>query len=198
MSGFCPRNIRGCIGVYKRNVITWKSTILWLLLWVGITFFDVAYKIIFINVSKWSAKTLFWVWNIPVITVVEGFHLILPLFIDVPEESERTKVKKMFYVTRRSLEPRRPHSQSPTFECQSTSRGRLQHVKNSNTQTNNSVQLRKIYPCTLYCKLHNNVVRTTDKNTFCWMLCFYVVKFTNFLEYIFCSSAHCLTLNLFI
>ena len=161
MLGFCPRNKRGCIGVYKRNVLTWKSTVLWFLFWVAVTFIDVAYKMLFLNVPNMYTKTLFVVWNISETTMVEGFHLVLPFFIDVPGEDGGTKVNKMFYVTKYSVEPRRPLSKSSPSQL--TSMGMLQQVKNnSNSQTDSSDNLKKSYPFTQYCKLHNRIMRKTD------------------------------------
>ena len=100
MSKFCPRNVRSCIGVYKRNVITWKCTGWWALLWILWTYADVAYKVTLLQFQNWSTRSMFWVGSISKITFVECFHLILPLFFDVPGEGETINKARKFYVTK--------------------------------------------------------------------------------------------------
>ena len=116
-----------------------------------------AYKVTLLQFRKFSTKTLIWVWNISQITFGEGFHLILPLFFDVPGECKTINKAKTFYFTTYTIEPRRPISQllapfnsppagvEPLTVC-------------------NVDQPQKGFPQTQYCRLHNQYVRSPGQN----------------------------------
>ena len=106
--GHCPRGRMSCIGVYRRNVITLKETSNLLHILCFSSVIDSVIQAVFPNLDL-EGKVLFWIWNIKGISFNEGLFLTLPLFLDIPFESEPTKGKVDFYVSApRFLFPRPP------------------------------------------------------------------------------------------
>ena len=99
-----------CIGTYKRNVITLNDTFWWFLFWMLFTL--LGYVSADIGVHVFSAKGLFWTWNITETIGYECFHLIIPLFLNIPSQGSCTK--RQFYVRKYVPEPNRPRIKTIT------------------------------------------------------------------------------------
>ena len=118
MRGHCPRGRMSCIGVYRRNVITLKETSSLLYILCFSSFIDSVIQAVFPNLDKiLEGRVLFWMWNIKGISFNEGLFLTLPLFLDIPFESEATKGKTDFYVSVPNLLLPRPPTQSLLTPC---------------------------------------------------------------------------------
>ena len=118
MRGHCPRGRMSCIGVYRRNVITLKETSSLLYILCFSSFIDSVIQAVFPNLDKIvEGRVLFWMWNIKGISFNEGLFLTLPLFLDIPFESEPTKGKTEFYVSVPTLLLPRPPTQSFLTPC---------------------------------------------------------------------------------
>ena len=136
--GHCPGGRLSCIGVYRRNVISLKETSGLLYTLCLSSFIDSVIQAIFPNRGEnLQGKILFWVWNIKGISFNEGLFLILPIFFDIPIESEASKVKRPFYVRAppKLLLPRPPN---PAFRLPSPSSPVLPTTKPSSTGSSSS------------------------------------------------------------
>ena len=110
MGDLCPRKQMSCIGVYKRNVISLKTTIVWLIIWDVSALIDCGFQaLLSMEPSQvWSREVVFWIWNIKGFLFNEGLHLTLPSFLEIPNGFDKQKVKNAFYARHPgSLEPRR-------------------------------------------------------------------------------------------
>ena len=111
MGDLCPRKQMSCIGVYKRNVISLKTTIVWLIIWDVSALIDCGFQaLLSMEPSQvWSREVVFWIWNIKGFLFNEGLHLTLPSFLEIPNSFERQKVRVRVFYARHpgSLEPRR-------------------------------------------------------------------------------------------
>ena len=111
LGDLCPRNQMSCIGMYKRNVISLKTTIVWLIIWDVSALIDCGFQALLSmepSSQVWSREVVFWIWNIKGFLFNEGLHLTLPSFLEIPTGFDRQKVKKAFYARHPgSLEPRR-------------------------------------------------------------------------------------------
>ena len=108
VSELCPRKQMSCIGVYKRNVISLRTTIQWLMFWnIGVLLEFAFCTLLTVRGDYFSPQTLFWIWNAKDFLLNEGSHFALPLLLEVPNNSlERNK--NTFYARNPGiLEPRR-------------------------------------------------------------------------------------------
>ena len=111
LRGHCPRGRMSCIGDYRRNVITLKETSNLLHILCFSALIDSVMMAVFPDLDKiLEGKVLFWIWNIKGILFNEGLFLTIPLFLDIPLETEVTEGKTVFYVSAPSLPliPRQP------------------------------------------------------------------------------------------
>ena len=101
MRNHCPLGRMNCIGVYRRNVLTLKQTMAWVLLWCisGILEdLDICLQAVFIQFKEeWSSETLFWIWNIKGFSGNGGPLIFIPLALSVPTDSKNSS-RIGFYV----------------------------------------------------------------------------------------------------
>lgn len=118
LSGHWPRNRMSSIGVYRRNAITYRQTLLWLFGWCSSGITDVIMLAFIIQQRKdLSPKTAFWMWNIKG-TFTDVVNLIVPsLILEITDqEPDRPDTVTDFYVRKPTvLEPRRPSQQEKTY-----------------------------------------------------------------------------------
>ena len=117
MRSYCPLGRQSCIGRYRRNVLTLKQTMAWVLLWCVSGIVDICLQALFIFYKEeWSSETIFWIWNIKGAAWNEVFHILIPFALSVPtdvisdEDSENSSGVDVypFPVPRGPLVPRRP------------------------------------------------------------------------------------------
>ena len=109
MRSYCPLGRRSCIGRYRRNVLTLKQTVAWVLLWCLSGIVDISLQAVFIFYKEeWTSETIFWIWNIKGAASNEVFHILIPFALSVPTD-EGSEDSSDFYVRKPSvLIPRRP------------------------------------------------------------------------------------------
>ena len=109
MQSHCPLGRRSCIGLYRRNVLSLKQTLAWVLLWCLSGIVDIGLQVVFIFYKEeWTSETIFWIWNIKGAASNELFHMLIPFALSVPTD-EGSEDSSDFYVQKPSvLVPRRP------------------------------------------------------------------------------------------
>ena len=110
MRDLCPRNKRSCIGVYRRNVITFNQTFNFMLFWCFYSSFDFLLQS---NLWKldgiYSRTTLFWIWNAKGFIFTDLLQFFLPFTLYIPSKEKRATKTPTFFVTYPStIKPRRP------------------------------------------------------------------------------------------
>ena len=118
MRSFCPLGRQSCIGRYRRNVLTLKQTVAWVLLWCLSGILDISLQAVFIFYKEeWSSGTIFWIWNIKGAASNELFHILIPFALSVPTD-EGSENSSDFYVQKPSvLLPRRPCEEALWKPC---------------------------------------------------------------------------------
>jgi hypothetical protein len=109
--GFCPGNKMSCIGVFKRNVISFKDTtkMLHILILTAILP-TIASRTIFEHLDKTlSSITIYWIWNIRKV-LFDMIVFFLPFSFELPDDTIYKNHTSTFYVRKLApvLEPRRP------------------------------------------------------------------------------------------
>ena len=116
MRNLCPLGRMNCIGVYRRNVLTLKQTMAWVLLWCVSGIVDICLQAVFIFFKEqWTSETIFWIWNIKGAASNEIFHILIPFALSVPtvEEGSGNSSGVDFYVQKPAhLVPRRPYEKA--------------------------------------------------------------------------------------
>ena len=109
LSGHCPQKKMSCIGIYPRNLISFRSTLVWNDAWCALVLLDVLLEIFFRSSSNhFSSTVMFWIWNVKGFISVEGFHLIFPHCFDLPYYKTDNLSPVKFYVrSEKVLVPRR-------------------------------------------------------------------------------------------
>lgn len=184
----CPRKRMSCIGLFKRNVLTFKQTSrLFYILCFG-SFFGAAMQMLFvIEQDSFSQNSRFWMWNIKEVIFNDGYFLCLPFCLDIPPDSTNTKKKIGFFVTSPTFEPRRlawqdnkqpktnsnvllaPESSTQDFNFSMSSvpdfdRKQSKHHTLSLSVPKDPIEYpNKDYQCTLYCKNHGILSRVNLK-----------------------------------
>ena len=114
LKGLCPRGRMNCIGVYRRNVVSLKGSLVLGSLVIISTTFDNIFLQSRSNLNAViSKKSIFLIWNISFIVLSEGFYLILPMVISKPQNMEtgRINTDNQFYVRAPAvLVPRSPYN----------------------------------------------------------------------------------------
>ena len=111
MRNHCPLGRMSCIGRYRRNVLTLKQTMAWVVLWCLSGIADICLQALFvIYQEQWSSETLFWIWNTKGFVNFEGLHILIPFTLSVPPDGgSENSSSTGFYVHKPSiLVPRRP------------------------------------------------------------------------------------------
>ena len=111
MRSYCPLGRMSCIGRYRRNVLTLKQTMAWVLLWCFSGIADICLQHLFISYKEeWTSETIFWIWNIKGAATNEVLHILIPFALSVPTDEGSSSVG--FYIKKSSiLVPRRPDEQ---------------------------------------------------------------------------------------
>ena len=120
MRKYCPLGRMSCIGRYRRNVLTLKQTMAWVVLWCLSGIADICLQALFIRYQEqWSSETLFWIWNVKGFVANEGFHIFIPFALSVPtDQGSKSSSSTSFYVRKPSvLVPRRPFLEPPKLIC---------------------------------------------------------------------------------
>ena len=111
MRAFCPNKRYSCIMPYKRNILNFKTSLLWayFVLFYGV--FDLLVLTVLNEYrSQMSSTTRYTIWNTYSSALMDILHLLIPLFVVIPEPSRTGAQLGEFYVRRPVLEPRRPES----------------------------------------------------------------------------------------
>ena len=111
LRGFCPNKRYSCIMPYKRNILNFKTSLVWteFVLYFGV--FDLLVLTVVNEYrSQMSSKTRYLIWNTYSSALMEVLHLLIPLFLVIPEPSTTGDKLREFYVRQPALEPRRPES----------------------------------------------------------------------------------------
>ena len=111
MRVFCPNKRYSCIMPYKRNILNFKTSLLWayFVLFYGV--FDLLVLTVLNEYrSQISSTTRYMIWNTYSSALMETLHLLIPLFVVIPEPSMTGANLGEFYVRRPVLEPKRPKS----------------------------------------------------------------------------------------
>ena len=147
LSQTCPKKKMSSIGVYKRNVLTFKETkiLLYVTCFTSAVLGAVLQTLLKIKSEGLSKEARFWIWNLKGFLVNDCFYMCLPLFLRVPIHVEVKTITSQFYVSKpANLQPRRH-----TF------------LKNSLTEHNAHEReteiKRKVFPCTKYCRKHGSI-----------------------------------------
>ena len=111
LRGFCPNKRYSCILTYKRNILNFKTS----LVWADIVFFYGVFDFLVLTVLneyryQMSRKTRYMIWNTSSSLLMEVLHLLIPLLVVIPKPSRTGAQLGEFYVRRPVLEPRRPES----------------------------------------------------------------------------------------
>ena len=111
LKGICPNKSYSCIMPYQRNILNFKTSLVWadFELYYGI--FDLSVLMVLNEFrSQMSSKTEYLIWNTYSSILNEVLHLLIPLVLVIPESSRTGPKQGEFYVRRPVLEPRRPAS----------------------------------------------------------------------------------------
>ena len=109
LASFCPKGSLACIGVYRRNLLTFSETVLWVVAWHVIELFLNNSLALTLSSGQtyWSRNDVFWIWN-----VLDFFGLDLisltPLFFDIPSKNLGQKTTDFYVRKPNTLTPRRP------------------------------------------------------------------------------------------
>ena len=100
LKGLCPRGKFNCIGIYRRNVVSLKGTLMLSCLIMTSTLLeDILLKSRSSLNTFISKKSIYLIWNISYIILNEGLYLILPMVITKPNMDRGKKnTGNTFYV----------------------------------------------------------------------------------------------------
>ena len=108
---FCPNKKYSCMMPYQRNILNFKTSLLWSDFELSFGIFDLSLLMVLNEYrSQMSVKTTYLIWNTYSSTLMEVLHLLIPLFLVIPESPRTGPKLGEFYVRRPVLEPRRPES----------------------------------------------------------------------------------------
>ena len=111
LKGLCPNKRYSCIMPYERNIINFKTSLLWSDFELSFGIFDLSFLMVLNEYrSQMSIKTTYLIWNTYSSIMMEVLHLLIPLFLAIPAPSKPTSKLGEFYVRRPVQEPRRPES----------------------------------------------------------------------------------------
>ena len=186
MEKHCPRNRMSCIGLFKRNVLTFKQTSSLFHICCFSSLVAAGLQILFIlENDAFSRTSRFWIWNIKELIFNDGWFFAFCL-IEVPSYTVGEERSQCFYVTKpAALEPRRTTHSELLFNVSQTTvlgtktqgyKTNSQHApflvvdvplfkqlqnKSPTTHVPRSPQNnpKKAYHCTIYCKNHGVLSR---------------------------------------
>ena len=104
LSGLCPRGRMSCVGRFRRNVLSLRSTFLLLM---AMSCCRGAGTVLTHFSSLMTPSTHYWLWNTSAALWGEGAYLLLPWLLSAPESSGTTVVFAHFYVRKPEVQPRR-------------------------------------------------------------------------------------------
>ena len=109
LASFCPKGSLACIGVFRRNLLTFSQTVLWVVAWHAIELFLNTSLALTLSSGQtyWSRNDVFWIWNV---LDVFGLDLIslTPLFFEIPSKNLGQKITDFYVRKPNTLTPRRP------------------------------------------------------------------------------------------
>ena len=99
VKGCCPRKKMSCIGVYKRNIMTFFETSIWLDIMYVFHYINPIFMA-FIKVQGHSLtnESIFWAWNLRGIGGTFCLYFVLPFCITFPGECKLPETHPIFYV----------------------------------------------------------------------------------------------------
>ena len=108
LATICPKGTNACIGVYKRNLISFRQNVFWMVSW---SLLEVAYNTLLAlaigyGTALVSRNTIFWIGNTVDILCHDAVYF-LPMFLNLPSRQPRPRPEQ-FYTRTPGLEPRRP------------------------------------------------------------------------------------------
>ena len=107
LSGLCPRGRMSCIGKFRRNILSLRSTYVLLM---ALSCCRGAGSLLIHYSDQMTPSTHFWLWNTSAALWGEGAYLLLPWLLSAPEASGRRVVFAHFYVRKPPVDPRRPEA----------------------------------------------------------------------------------------
>ena len=167
MSNICPKNSLACIGKYQRNILSFKETSV-MLYFICLQSMSSVILLTMASSSTLSSEHLFWIWNSRSFLCNEGLNFVLPLFLKIPNNSNK---RIPFFTTKvNKLEPRRPEhciqqlgqimidemieSKHDTFANQ---QAKLNCQSRKHLSTVSLTDDKKHYKCLNYCKTHQSM-----------------------------------------
>ena len=104
LSGLCPRGRMSCVGRFRRNVLSLRTTFLLLM---AMSCCRGAGTVLTHFSGLMTPSTHYWLWNTSAAMWGEGAYLLLPWLLSAPESSGTTVVFAPFYVRKPEVQPRR-------------------------------------------------------------------------------------------
>ena len=108
--GVCPNKRMSCIGKYRRNLMSFAETSLYLSCWAGYSVLEGAVVIVAMVIgSPGSTSTLvFWIHNFLAFAFIDVFHgIYIPLSMTLPSSLPTRNKRKLHPCASGPLEPRR-------------------------------------------------------------------------------------------
>ena len=100
MKGICSNNRMSCIGVYRRNVLSFNQTFYFMLFWVCSAIIDLILQTGLTYSEKYySRNKLFWIWNTKGFALNELLLLVIPFALNIPLQQKTNVNKSGFFVT---------------------------------------------------------------------------------------------------
>lgn len=108
LAGHCPLGRMSCIGGFKRNVLSFNQTYIWLMYKCFSSMITtLIYQLSVVYSKELTPNVQFWIWNIGAFASCEGVYLVLPFLLEAPNNDDLPREQE-FYTRHPVLEPRRP------------------------------------------------------------------------------------------
>ena len=109
LASFCPKGSLTCIGVYRRNLLTFRNTVSWFVAWRGVVWFSNTTLALTLSSGQTYVPRngVFWIWNVIDIFCLDVISLT-PLFLEIPSKNVLKRITHFYVRMPDTLMPRRP------------------------------------------------------------------------------------------
>ena len=88
LRGFCPNQRYSCILTYQRNILSLKTSLVWAyIVYLYLVMDTLVQQVLHDYRSEMSSNTRYLIWNTYSSAFMEVLHLLIPLFVAIPEPS---------------------------------------------------------------------------------------------------------------
>ena len=166
MRNHCPLGRMNCIGVYRRNVLTLKQTMAWVLLWCVSGIVDICLQAVFIFFKILIPFAL----SVPTVEECSGNSSSVDFYIQKPAhlvprrpyEKALWKPSKKIFVQQNAGQPGPPRKEICLKESHKDNALPRKELPLIDTQKEEiilsipNLRQKSAFPCILYCKVHKS------------------------------------------